>query len=285
MESDTGPRTAADVGEPLLAALRGLGKGGLLVVTGAGVSVASGIPTFRGNDPGAIWKRDVTELGTLRYFKADPVGSWTWYQQRFAAALGARPNPAHLALAALERWQVGRGGDFLLVAQNIDTLHEQAGSRRLIKVHGSVDKLRCRREGCRFGALSGSLRREEVDVARFERDPSAETLPRCPECRNLLRQHVLWFDEVYTSHADYGWEQVLDAVARMRLVLCVGTSFSVGVTDLVSGAARAAGLPVFSIDPNGPPGAREPHVTYLQARAEELLPRVCAELDTDQIQR
>src|SRR4051812_32998470 len=97
-------------------------RGILLVLTGAGVSLASGIPTFRGSDPNAIWKRDVAEMGTQRYFQRDPVGSWTWYAKRFEGALGARPNPAHLALAALERWQVGRGGDYLLVAQNIDTL-------------------------------------------------------------------------------------------------------------------------------------------------------------------
>ena len=93
----------ADVGEPLAASLRGLGKGGLLVVTGAGVSVASGIPTFRGNDPGAIWKRDVTELGTRRYFEEDPVGSWRWYLQRFDRVADARPNAAHEAIVDLER--------------------------------------------------------------------------------------------------------------------------------------------------------------------------------------
>jgi NAD-dependent deacetylase len=265
--------------ERLVEALRAE-RGLILVLTGAGVSLASGIPTFRGDDPGAIWKRDVTELGTLDYFKRDPVGSWTWYQQRFAATLGARPNLAHHALAALERWQVARGGDFLLVAQNIDTLHEQAGSQRLVKVHGSVDRVRCRRDGCRWGAPAGSLRRDEVDLASFERHPSRETLPRCPECRNILRQHVLWFDEIYASHADYGWDRVLDAVRRMRLALCVGTSFSVGVTDLASTAARDAGLPLFAVDPNGPAGPADPTVTWLPFKAEELLPQVCRELGT-----
>src|SRR6185503_9757409 len=115
MPPDTAPRPAAEAAEPLVEALRGLGSRGLLIVTGAGVSVASGIPTFRGNDPGAIWKRDVTELATRRFFEEDPVGSWRWYTERFDRVFDARPNAAHAAIAALERWQLGRGAPFLLV--------------------------------------------------------------------------------------------------------------------------------------------------------------------------
>src|SRR5437868_4107052 len=85
---------------------------GLLVVTGAGVSLASGIPTFRGADPGATWANEVVEKGTWRYFQQDPVGSWQFYLARFDRAAGARPNAAHHALAALERWHLGRGGRF-----------------------------------------------------------------------------------------------------------------------------------------------------------------------------
>src|SRR5438045_1769607 len=88
---------------PLVDALCSRAARGLLVVTGAGVSVASGIPTFRGSDPGAVWKRDVIELGTRRYFEEDPAGSWRWYMERFDHALDAQPNAAHAALVALER--------------------------------------------------------------------------------------------------------------------------------------------------------------------------------------
>jgi NAD-dependent deacetylase len=253
-------------------------QGLILVVTGAGVSLASGIPTFRGADPGAIWRRDITELATLQYFQEDPLGSWQWYEKRFATVLTAEPNPAHLALAALERWQVARGGHFLLVAQNIDGLHEKAGSSRLVKVHGSADRVRCSRHGCRFGAPSGSLLRAELDMSAFERSPSRETLPRCPACGSFLRHHVLWFDELYASHDDYQWERVTDAVRRMRLVLLVGTSLSVGVTDVVVKTARRGGLPLFLVEPGSPAGVTYPDVTYLRHKAEELLPALCAEL-------
>ena len=250
-------------------------KGLLLAVTGAGISLASGIPTFRGSDPGAVWKRDVTELGTVRYFREDPAGSWSWYLSRFDKVLSAKPNPAHRALVLLEAWQAKRGREFLLVTQNIDTLHEDAGSKALVKVHGSADRVRCSANGCRLGAPSGSLPRAQVDVAKFLANPSRETVPTCPECGELLRQHVLWFDEFYNGHDDYQWERVLRSAPKAELVLFVGTSLSVGVTDLVLSSALGRGVPVFSIDPGGQP---QRGVTLLREPAEQVLPAVCLKL-------
>jgi len=246
-------------------------RGCILVVTGAGISLASGIPTFRGTDPDAIWKRDVTELGTFHYFCEDPVGSWRWYLSRFEKTLGARPNPAHTALVALEERIRRAGGELLLVTQNIDGLHREAGSQNLIEVHGRADRVRCPRRGCPNGAPAGSLPRAEFDLARFAEDPCDATLPRCPHCQTILRQHVLWFDEYYDSHQDYQWSRVLEASADCDAVLFVGTSFSVGVTDLILRAALGRGVPVLSIDPAV---ARIPGVVSLQARAEEVLPVV-----------
>lgn len=265
-----------DAVDTLCEAFEAVGQGLLLVITGAGVSVASGIPTFRGDDPGAIWKRDVTELGTYRYFREDPVGSWTWYLSRFEKVLSARPNPAHDALAALEDWQLARGGDFLLVTQNIDTLHEDAGSRRLVKVHGTADRVRCARDGCRLGAPSGSLPRADVDLADFLADPRPELLPRCPECGDVLRQHVLWFDEYYQGHTDYQFDRVGQALERMAMVLFVGTSFSVGVTEMALRSGMSWKTPMISIDPSSTLASSR--LTSLSVRAEEVLPAVCRRL-------
>ena len=257
-------------------AVRKAGKGLILVVTGAGVSAASGLPLFRGTDPGAIWNRDVTEIATARYFEHDPVGWWQWFLRSFEGILEARPNPAHEALAALERWQIGRGGDFLLVTQNVDTLHEQAGSQRLVKVHGSADRVRCSRAGCSLGAPSGSLPAREADFSAFLTDPARENLPRCPHCGALLRAHALLFDEYYDEHLDYGFGQVRSALERMALALFAGTSFSVGVTDLVLREALGWRIPVISIDPaSAPPVAG---VQAVRAAAEAVLPEVCREL-------
>ena len=260
----------------LAQALEKAAKGLILVVTGAGVSAASGLPLFRGTDPDAIWNKDITEVGTSWYFERHPLEWWRWHMERFSGLGDARPNPAHYALAALERWQLGRGGDFLLVTQNIDTLHEDAGSRRLIKVHGTRTRLRCSRRGCPLGAPSGSLPAEEVDLGPFRADPRHETLPRCPRCNALLRPHVLLFDELYDDHVDFGFGEVRRAAERMALTLFVGTSFAVGVTDLVLREALGWRIPVLSIDPAAPPPTRG--VTAIRAPAEEVLPAACREL-------
>lgn len=253
--------------------------GPLVVVTGAGISLPSGIPTFRGSDPDAVWAKDVRELGTFRYFQQNTVGSWLWYTSRFDVVFGKQPNPAHLALAEIERWQQARGQEFLLVTQNVDCLHEAAGSKNLVKVHGSADRVRCVQDDiCGNAAPNGSLPRTGVDIEKFKAKPSPETLPKCPSCGSAIRQHVLWFDEFYTDHADYQWERVLAASASMKLLMFVGTSFSVGVTGHFAQTAIERGTPSFAIDPAMERGELHPNIVLLRERAEELLPAVCHHL-------
>jgi NAD-dependent deacetylase len=261
-----------EAARPLADALRG-NQGLLLVLTGAGISAASGVPTFRGSEPDAIWTRDVTEMATLQYFEEDPAGSWRWYRSRFENLGAVRPNPAHIALRSLEQWNVERGGDFLVVTQNIDTLHEQAGTERLIKVHGSADRCRCTRAGCP-NASPGSLPLDSLDFRAFDRDPQARTLPRCPACGSLVRPHVLWFDELYTSHPDYQYARVAWAVDRMSIALCIGTSFAVGITAMLLRAAAISSTPLFVVEPGEPRIAAASNVTFIRARAEDFLPLV-----------
>jgi NAD-dependent deacetylase len=260
----------------LTASLAAANPGPVLMVTGAGISRASGIPTFRGTDPGAVWTRDVTELGTVRFFARDPAGSWRFYLERFRAVFRAAPNPAHHAAVALERWQRERGGEFLLVTQNIDGLHRRAGSEALVEVHGTADRVRCSRDGCELGAPRGSIPRRDVDLGPFEQDPVLANVPRCPRCSAPLRQHVLWFDEYYASHDDFEFDRVTRAAERAAVVLFVGTSFSVGVTELVLRAGILREIPLFSIDPAGLPP--HPRVLALAAPAEEALPALAAAL-------
>ena len=249
--------------------------GTVLVVTGAGISLASGIPTFRGTDPGAVWKRDVTELGTVRYFEEEPEGSWSWYLSRFDSVRDAKPNAGHHALAALERWCASRSLPFLLVTQNVDGLHPAAGSTALVEVHGSARKVRCASYGCELGAPRGSIARDSVDMAAFLAAPTRDNVPRCPACGDFLRQHVLWFDELYNSHADYQWTRVLRASEEAKLVLFVGTSFSVGVTDLVVTSGRERGATMFSIDPAPTPA---PDVVSIREPSEVVLPALVSAL-------
>ena len=258
-------------------ALRPVDRGHLVVITGAGISVASGIPTFRGSDPDAIWQKDITELGTFRYFLHDPVGSWSWYLSRFNQVLDAQPNAAHHALVELEAWQLERQGRFTLITQNVDTLHEAAGQRELVKVHGSADRIRCPRQGCANGAPDGSLPRSAFDVEAFLAQPEAARLPRCPLCGDILRQHVLWFDEYYGEHRDYQWSRVQEAAWSADLMLFVGTSFSVGVTELFLRQGLGRGIPQLSLDPSGAPSP-VPRLEVLSAKAEVLLPAVVRQL-------
>jgi NAD-dependent deacetylase len=246
----------------------------VVVITGAGISLASGIPTFRGTDPDAVWATDITVLGTRRYFEQDPVGSWAWYLDRFGGLLRHAPNPAHHALVALERWVLAQGRDFLLVTQNVDCLHEAAGSTAMVKVHGTADRVRCVASGCSSAAPAGSLAMTEVDFSAFVASPAAENLPRCPLCGGLVRPHVLWFDEHYTDHRDYQIHRVHRAIQCARLMIFVGTSFSVGLTDMALQAALQRGQGIYSIDPVSRPP--HPAVSWIARPSEESLPELAA---------
>ncbi|HUO85722.1 MAG TPA: Sir2 family NAD-dependent protein deacetylase [Thermoanaerobaculia bacterium] len=249
--------------------------GRIVVVTGAGISVASGLPTFRGDEPDAIWSRDVTEIATRHWFTRHPVEWWQWFLRAFEKVPTAEPNAAHRALAELERWQIERGRKFLVVTQNIDTLHEQAGSRELVKVHGTWDRVRCTREGCGYAAPEGSLPLDRDALDRFLDDPRVENLPRCPDCSAVLRAHALLFDEYYDEHVDYDYVRVCEGLLLADLVLFVGTSFSVGVTELAVRTAQGRGIPTVSIDPVGTPPRG---VTAIRDPAEVVLPEIVARL-------
>ena len=243
-----------------------------LVVTGAGVSLASGIPTFRGADPGAVWEENVVARGTWAYFLAHPLESWLWYLGRFRALRGAEPNPAHRALAEWERLQ----GAFLLVTQNVDGLHRAAGSEALVEVHGRADRVRCTAKGCQHAGPRGSLPRPDEALRRLERERCFDALPECPACGGLLRPHLLWFDERYDGHRDYRIDEVMRAAKRADAVLFAGTSFAVGLTELVLDAGLRRGAFMARIDPN----AASPHrrVEPIAEPAEEALPELVAGL-------
>jgi NAD-dependent deacetylase len=203
--------------------------GPMLALTGAGVSAESGLATFRG--PGGLWEgRDPVELATPQAFRADPVTVWRFYAWRRAQAAAARPNPAHEALAALERER----DDLLLVTQNVDGLHERAGSRRVVRLHGSLWRLRCTEEGT------------ERDDRRAD---LGELPPRC-ECGALLRPAVVWFGEPLVPET---LERSVRAAGEATLVLVIGTSSLVYPAAELPRVARAAGAYVVEINPETTP--------------------------------
>jgi NAD-dependent deacetylase len=178
----------------------------LLILTGAGISAESGLGTFRDTD--GIWSKfDWLKLASPEGFAEDPVAVHAFYNARRAGLLEARPNAAHDALATLEAAWVRSGGDFLLVTQNIDDLHDRAGSERLIHMHGELLRARC--AAC--GDLSACRLDLAIDMA-------------CAACGRAggMRPHVVWFGEM-----PLGMEEIYDRLSSVTHFAAIGTSGSV----------------------------------------------------------
>ena len=228
----------------------------LLVLTGAGVSAESGVPTFR--DANGLWEsHPVEKVATPEGFEEDPRLVWRFYSERRAKAKTVRPNPGHFALAAAEE----RMGDrFLLVTQNVDGLHRRAGSLRLVEIHGSLFETRC-----------SACSREP-----FPDDGEYLTPPPCGECRahgrdGLLRPAVVWFGEVLDPMRLHQVSTFIED-ARGRLVfLAVGTSGLVYPAAGLVLQARAAGATTWLVNKEAPDNQRAFH-HFLQGPSGEVLP-------------
>jgi NAD-dependent deacetylase len=179
-----------------------------VVLTGAGVSTESGIPDFR--SPMGIWAQfDPLEYATLSAFRRDPAKVWRFYAPRFAMLTEAEPNRAHLALAELER----RGLVGAIVTQNIDLLHERAGSQEVVEVHGSIATSTCPACGARY---------ELAQVVPLIE--AGEGAPHCPACGATLKPDVVFFDELLPPDAI---DRAYELAGEARLLLVVGSSLEV----------------------------------------------------------
>jgi NAD-dependent deacetylase len=183
--------------------------GRALALTGAGISVPSGIPDFRSPGTGLWQDVDPMEVAHIEVFRRDPARFWRFYGHRFAALRGKRPNEAHLALAELER----RGVVEAVVTQNIDGLHRLAGTRELIEVHGSIATSSCLE--CGAG--------HELPVVRARLGAAADGVPRC-DCGAPLKPDVVLFGELLPEAA---LERASALAAGADLLLCVGSSLEV----------------------------------------------------------
>lgn len=233
------------------------------VLTGAGVSAESGVPTFRG--PGGYWrKHEPTSLATPGAFARDPQNVWAWYRHRQNLIRRCAPNPAHHALVALQDALEARGGDFLLATQNVDNLHTVAGSRDVIELHGDLFADRCTACGTVESAWdhAGAF---AVDPD----DPSADPpLPACKACGGLTRPGVVWFGESLPQGA---MEAAAEHTMQSDVLLVIGTAGAVyPAAGLVSIAERAgARVIVINLDPMQQDGLAH-HV--LRGKAGQILP-------------
>jgi NAD-dependent deacetylase len=219
----------------------------VLVVTGAGISAESGVPTFRG--PEGLWRRyRPEELATPEAFARDPRLVWEWYAWRRERIAPLLPNAAHHAVSALE----GRAEEFLLATQNVDGLHAAAGSRRFVELHGTLWRVRCTR--CR-------------EVRDDRRVPLPEVPPRCA-CGGLLRPDVVWFGETLPAEPV---RRAFEAARQAEVVLVIGTSSVVYPAAAIPEMARQGGAYVVEVNPEPTPLTAVAHAS-LRGTAAGVVP-------------
>jgi NAD-dependent protein deacetylase/lipoamidase len=207
----------------------------VVALTGAGISVPSGIPDFRTPRTG-LWERvDPMEVAHIDAFRADPVRFWSFYGERFASLGGRQPNGAHRALVALE----ARGLLDGVITQNVDMLHRRAGTRELVEVHGSIASCSCPRCAGEHGGGSKDGTTVELAEVRARLAADAEGVPRCAECGGPLKPDVVLFGELLPARA---LQRARELCQGAELLLCVGSSLEVH---------PVAGLPLLTREAGG----------------------------------
>lgn len=208
----------------------------IVVLTGAGVSAESGIPTFREAQTG-LWARyEPTELATRAAFRAQPQRVWSWYAWRRELVAGCRPNPGHYALAYMQ----AQAPRFTLLTQNIDGLHTEAGSNDVVELHGNIHRYKC-------------LDRDHEAT----KAPAGDGPPPCPLCGSPLRPDVVWFGEQLPERA---LRRAIQAAEDADIFLSVGTSAVVYPAAELPLVTLRRGRPVAEVNPEATPLTR--YVTY-----------------------
>jgi NAD-dependent protein deacetylase/lipoamidase len=243
----------------------------VLVITGAGVSAESGIPTFRGGD--GYWRNlDPAKLATPEAFARDPELVWQWYRERRERIRAAQPNAAHHAIAKL----AGHADEFLLVTQNVDDLHARVGlpDETMVQIHGDIFVTRCSR--CHFSRLDyDHLPSQSYGAAGEQGHEQEHVLLRCPKCNALMRPGVVWFGEQLPWSEAQRVENFLSRGA-CDVVIVVGTTATFGY--IIDWALRASsGGELIEVNPEETPLSRFA-TRLVRDPAAVALPRLVDEL-------
>ena len=230
----------------------------VVILTGAGVSAESGVPTFREAQTGLWAKFDPEELATPEAFRRNPRLVWEWYAWRRERVAGAKPNPGHLAIAAMESFF----SRFLVITQNVDGLHQRAGSRNVSERHGNINRTKCFEEGTIVSQWANA----------------GEVPPRCPACGGFLRPDVVWFNE---SLPELELNRATQATAGCDLFLSIGTSTVVYPAASLPFAAKRNGATVVEINPDPTPFTPEADFV-LAGAAGIILPELLAAIKSAQ---
>jgi NAD-dependent deacetylase len=251
----------------------------VVVLTGAGMSAESGIPTFRDAQSG-FWSRfDPMALASEPGFRADPARVWAWYAERRAGVRNAQPNAGHLALGRFERCFPGR---LVLISQNVDDLHQRAGNAGTLRLHGDILADQWLDPCPRRGGGAAACDTAGVAAAWLNASPSGPGAdsPACSDCGNLLRPGVVWFGEALPADV---LAQAERAVAQAQVLLVVGTAGAVWPAAGLAQRAAEAGAWVAILNPNDSEIDDVAH-ECLRGTAAELLPPLLDPL-SDQDQR
>lgn len=219
----------------------------IVFVTGAGISQESGIPTFRGKD--GLWRRyDPMKLATIDAFYEDPKLVWEWYEERRNNILNASPNPGHVTIAELEKYR-----QVSVLTQNIDGLHQRAGSTNVYELHGSIITIKC--TVCDF--------KDKITTG-------FSTLPPICKCGNILRPDVVWFGEALPQDV---WESAIREASSCDIMIVVGTSLAVSPANLLPLCAKQNGAAIIEVNIEKTQMSSEMDLS-LQESAAKALPEI-----------
>jgi len=216
----------------------------IVFVTGAGISQESGIPTFRGKD--GLWRKyDPMKLATIDAFYEDPKLVWEWYEERRKNILAANPNPGHTAIAELEKYK-----QVSVLTQNIDGLHQRAGSTQVYELHGSIITIKC--TVCDF---------KDKIVSSFLQLP-----PLC-KCGNMLRPDVVWFGESLPQDV---WKSAIEQASLCDVMVVVGTSLAVSPANLLPLYAKQNGAAMIEVNIEQTPMSSSMDISLRSSAASTL---------------
>src|SRR5574342_165920 len=216
----------------------------IVFVTGAGISQESGIPTFRGD--GGLWRKyDPMKLATIDAFYQNPKLVWEWYEDRRKNILAAKPNAGHVAIANLAKYK-----EVWVLTQNIDGLHQRAGSKNVLELHGSIITIKC--TVCNF---------KDMIANSFSEIP-----PLC-KCGNILRPDVVWFGEPLPQDV---WEEAMMQSSLCDVMIVAGTSLAVSPANMLPIYAKQNGALVIEVNPEETPMSKSMELSIRSTSAKAL---------------
>ncbi|MBI1829556.1 MAG: NAD-dependent deacylase [Thaumarchaeota archaeon] len=216
----------------------------IVFVTGSGISQESGIPTFRGKD--GLWRKyDAMQLATINAFYENPKLVWEWYEERRKNILAAKPNAGHVTIANLEKYKQVR-----VLTQNIDGLHQRAGSSQVYELHGSIITIKC--TVCDF--------KEKITGSFSE-------LPPICKCGKMLRPDVVWFGEALPQDV---WSEAMMQANSCNVMFVVGTSLAVSPANMLPAYAKQNGATIVEVNPEETPMSKSMDLSIRSTSAKAL---------------